>query len=94
MYVRISRIRFDPDKYDQVMEIIRDVPEVMRRQPGFLGYFAAADRAVGTGLAVSTWESEVQAWVSRAVLGDTVPRMQALGVELDAPEVYEMVVQV
>ncbi len=93
MYVRISRIRFNPDKYDQVLEILQDVPEVMRQQPGFLGYFAAADRTVGTGLAVSTWNTEVQAWISRAVLGDIVPRMQALGVELDAPEVYEIVAQ-
>lgn len=93
MHVRISRIRFDPDKYDQVMEIFRDVPDVMRQQPGFLGYFAALDPSVGTGLAVSTWETEVQAWISRSVLGNIVPRMQALGVELDAPEVYEIVVQ-
>ena len=94
MYVRISRIQFDPDKYDEVMEIVRDVPELMRRQPGFVGYFAAAERTAGTGLAVSTWETEEKAWVSRAVLGDIVPRMHALGVKLDAPEVYEIIVQV
>ncbi len=93
MFVRISRLRFDPEKYDEVMAIVRDVPELMREQPGFVGYFAAAERTAGTILAISTWKTEVQAWVSRAVLGDIVPRMQALGVELDAPEVYEIVVQ-
>ena len=91
MYVRIARVRFEPATYDEVLGLIREVAEVIRGQPGYRSYYAALDRAVGEGVAVSTWEEEAQAWVSRAVLGGVRDRLEALGVELEAPEVYEIV---
>ncbi len=93
MYIRVTRARFDPHRYDEVMEIIRDVITAFRQQPGFLSYYTAVDHDNRTAINVSTWDTDEHSRVSRSVLGDAVPRLQASGFQLEAPEFYEIVAQ-
>jgi hypothetical protein len=44
----------------------------------------------GQLVAVSTWDTEEHARWPRQALGDFVPRLQALGVQLDPPEFFEV----
>jgi hypothetical protein len=90
VYLRITRIRFDPARYDEVIATAADVVAAIRPQPGFQAYYNGIDRAGGQGAAVSLWDAEEHARLDRAALGDVIPRLLALGVQMDPPEVYEV----
>ena len=91
MYIRLTRASFDPARYEVVKELFQEVTDAMRTQPGFRDYYAAADRATGRVIAVSTWYWEEQARLDRAALGDVIGRLQAAGVRLEDPEIYETI---
>ncbi len=92
MYIRITRARFDPARYDEVRPIFDDVLAAIQQQPGFQNYHGGVDRAAGTAVAVSTWDTEEHARFDRAALGDLVSQLQALGLQLEPAEIYEVVV--
>jgi quinol monooxygenase YgiN len=91
MYIRLTRASFDPARYEVVKELFQEVTDAMRTQPGFRDYYAAADRATGRVIAVSTWYWEDQAHLDRAALGNVIGRLQAAGVRLEDPEIYETI---
>jgi hypothetical protein len=91
MYLRITRARFDPARYEEVVPLGREVEAAVRRLPGFQDYHGGFDRTAGTIAAVSVWDTEEHARVSRDALGDVIGRLQAVGVQLLLPEVYEIV---
>jgi quinol monooxygenase YgiN len=93
MHVRITRGSSDPARYDEVAALAQEIAETVKRVPGCRGYTGVADRATGAIVAISRWDSAEAAAFSRDRLGDLVPRLQALGVRLDAPEIYEVVVE-
>ena len=94
MYIRITRGRLDPARYDEAAAFTEDLVAALRQQPGFQGYYGAGDRTNGTAVAISLWDTQEHAQVDRAALGDVIPRMQALGMQLEPAEVYEVVAQV
>lgn len=91
MYIRLTRARFDPRRYDEVMVIIQDVIAAFRQQPGFLSYYTAVDHGRGVAINVSAWDTGEHARVPRSALGSAVPRLQETGFELEAPEFYDVV---
>ena len=91
MYLRITRARFDPARYDDLVPITREVNAAVQRLPGCQGLYQGIDRQAGTVAAVSIWDTEEHARFSRDTLGDMITRLQALGVHLDPPEIYEIV---
>jgi hypothetical protein len=90
MYLRITRARFDPANYDQIVPVARDLDAAMRQLPGLQQFWQGVDRAAGTVAAVSTWDTEEHANVAREALGEPVGRLRALGVTLDPLEIYEL----
>jgi quinol monooxygenase YgiN len=90
-YLRLTRGRFEPATYDQLVILARDLAAAMRRLPGHRGFHGGIDRAAGTLVVVSTWDGAEHARFSRDALGDTLARSQALGVHLEPPEIYEVV---
>ena len=93
MYIRITRGRLDPAKYDQLVSVAKDIEAAVMAAPGAQSYVGGGDRAAGTTVAVSTWDSEAHARLSRnEALADIMPRLQAMGLQLDDPEVYESLV--
>jgi quinol monooxygenase YgiN len=93
MYIRVARGRFDPARYDEMMAVADDLIAALRRLPGFRGYQGGVDRAAGTVVAVSHWDTREHAQFDRAALGDVIPRMQVGGLQQEPAEVYEVVVQ-
>ena len=89
MYLRVTRGRFDPSRYDEVMSLNREVNAALRRLPGLQSSHVGIDRSAGRLVAVTTWDTEEHARFSREALGDVVSRMQAVGSQLEPPEVYE-----
>ena len=93
MYLRITRGRIDPTRYDELTTFYEDLLTALRRQPGFQSSSFGADRTNGTVVALSFWDTKEHAQLDRAALGDVISRTQALGLQLDPAEIYEVVTQ-
>jgi hypothetical protein len=93
MYLRVTRGRFDPARYDESVTISQEVADSIARLPGLISYRGGGDPATGAIVAVSVWDSEAHARFAREQLGDVVDRLQASGAQLDPPEIYEVVVE-
>ena len=91
MYLRITRARFDPARYDDVVPLAREVTAAVQRLPGFHHYHGGIDRNAGTIAAVSVWDTEEHATFSRDTLGAVISRLQAIGAQLEPPEIYDIV---
>jgi hypothetical protein len=89
MYIRITRGRLDPAKYDEWEHVDQDVAAVVRTLPGCQNFIGAGDRESGRTVAITTWDTADHARVSRDALGDVLTRLLATGVHLEAPEIYE-----
>ena len=94
MHARLTATRFaDGAAIDAVIRVVdEELIPALRRVPGFVGYEGLLDRAAGTGLAVSLWATEAQARALRqdAAIGALLARLEALGVELGSPVIYEV----
>jgi hypothetical protein len=90
MYMRVTRGRVDLARLDEVLALSQEVAAAVRRLPGYQSYVAGGDRASGRSFSVSTWDTEEHARWSPDVLGDILPRLQALGVQVDPPEFFEV----
>jgi quinol monooxygenase YgiN len=91
MYLRITRARFDPARYDAILPLIRELIAAVQRLPGCQAVYPGMDRTQGTTAFVSVWDSEEHARFSRDVLGDVVKRLEAAGAPAEPPEVLEIV---
>ena len=77
------RLRFEPARADELLTLTQHTATTLRQQPGFQGFYDGLDRASGTGVAVSLWDTAEHARLSSAAFGDIVPRLQALGVQME-----------
>jgi hypothetical protein len=77
VYVRISRGHFAPDQFEEIDRMLRESGEVLipaiSRLPGNRHYYAGIDRASGTMVNVSVWET-----LEHAQQMATLPEMRAL----------------
>ena len=96
MYLRITRSSGDPSRMDEAMALNQEILAAVHRQPGFQSAYPGADRASGRAVAVSIWETQEQAAMPRDALGlgDLVSRLEAVGLQLEPPDVYEITGQV
>jgi quinol monooxygenase YgiN len=83
----------DPARYDEFVALGQEIAEAVKRVPGCRSYTGGTDRTTGAVVGISRWDSAEAAAFSRDRLGDIVPRLQALGVRLEAPEIYEVLVE-
>ena len=91
MYIRVTRARMDPSKINEaVMQVGQEVAAVIRRLPGYQSYVGGGDRATGQTISVSTWDTEEHARWSADVLGDIPSKLQAMGVQVEPPEIFEV----
>ena len=94
MYLRITRGRFDPAKYDDLLPLTREVDAAVQAMPGCQSMSSAMDRTGGRLAVVSQWDTLEQASFSRdtdARTADVVSRILALGTQVEPPEIYEVV---
>jgi hypothetical protein len=94
MYIRITNGRYDVSREDDVKTMVKStVNSAARRMPGFGTYTAGLDHGSGALTVVTTWETQEQAKGFRDNLdGEILKQIRDIGVELDAPHVYETVV--
>ena len=90
MYLRIIRAHFDPAAAEQVAVAIQEVPAALSQRPGVKRIGQGIDATVGTGAVVSIWDAEEQANFKCGALGEPIARLQALGVQFEQPQIYEL----
>jgi quinol monooxygenase YgiN len=67
MYVRVTRTQIQPDKLDEAIRIYQEsVVPAAKQQPGFRSTQLVTDRASGTGLSITVWDSEADLQASEA----------------------------
>ncbi len=89
MWMRVSRARIDPARLDEASTLLEDVGEALRQLPGVQRYLLGVDRATGQLISVSTFDTEEHAnWAPTRE--DLNARIQALGIQADPPEIFEV----
>jgi len=59
MHARVTTVRIQPDKVEEVLEIGRSsVAPAAREQQGFKGLFLLTNSDMGKGISVTLWETE------------------------------------
>ncbi len=90
MYLRISHVHFDPERYDDLVPIVDEVTAKVQQLPGNQHVHQGVDRTTGAAVAVSLWDTEEHARFSRDALGDAIARLQGIGVRFEPPQIYEV----
>ncbi|HVA89554.1 MAG TPA: hypothetical protein VNL71_06900 [Chloroflexota bacterium] len=94
MYARVTPIRFDVSRPDAVTQVSRDVVlPLFRGLPGFQRYQGGLDAAQGTGVSLSFWQTREQAQGLTEAVRPIVAQIQAAGIELGTPAIYEILVE-
>ena len=95
MIVRLTIFRYDPARHQEVAQLSeRQLLPAFRRLPGFRRATTAMDRDAGSGVSITEWDDLQAAQGLREGIGPAL--MQAIadaGVQLDAPQFYEIVAQ-
>ena len=90
MYLRIIRAHFDPAAAEQVAVAIQEVPAALSQRPGVKRIQQGMNATAGTGAVVSIWDAEERANFKCVALGEPIARLQALGVQFEQPQIFEM----
>lgn len=90
MYLRITRSRFDPARYEELKLVFSDVVAAIRQLPGFQGIQVGIDPAGGKSASVTTFDTLEHAQFQRASLGDAFAALQASGWQGEPPDIYEL----
>lgn len=93
MYMRVTRGRWaDPATIDGEAgrQVLQDLVAAVKRLPGNQSYVTGVGRATGRTIAVSTWDTEEHARFSLDAVGDVPSRLQALGLQLEPSEFFEV----
>ncbi len=94
MYVRVTPAHFNRNRYDDLLGMTRErLLPALRQLPGFQSFHGCIDREAGKLLIITVWETEEQARTLRDIIRDLVAQLQAIDVELESPEIYELAVQ-
>ncbi|MDQ2783727.1 MAG: hypothetical protein M3Y58_01855 [Chloroflexota bacterium] len=91
MFLRCTRSTFDPAKADEVVALGGDLKAIYGKLPGIQHSHSALDRAAGKAITILLFDTREHAQFGREALGDIVARLQAAGVKIEAPEIYETV---
>jgi hypothetical protein len=89
MFVRIVRSRLGP-RFEVDPQLTTSLAAAVKGLPGNQSFTGAIDRANSRAITISTWDTEQHANYSPAVLGEVQTRILAQGIQVDPPEVYEV----
>ena len=87
MHIRVTRARIDPSRTNELERIAEQTVQAGKKLPGCRGFQIAIDRASGRIMAVSTWDDPGQA----SAIGQRRADAEAVGVQFEPPELYEVV---
>lgn len=92
MFLRIVRSQVAPGSLTQaqINTIGQDVVAAVNRLPGVERAHVASDADTGRAVTVSIWDTSEHAHFDSSQLGDLIPRLQQAGIQMDAPEIYEI----
>jgi len=95
VFIRTTTYSYNPLQEDELL-LLNDehlIP-LLRQLPGFVSYSYGLDPATRRGISITAWESRDTAEGFRTAMGGMVQRFQAVGLEIDPSQVYELVRQI
>jgi heme-degrading monooxygenase HmoA len=97
MHARVTRVRIQPGRVQEVLEIGRNsVAPAAREQQGFKGLFLLTDSVAGEGISVTLWETEedLRASEQGGYYGEQMGKLADLLVAPPEKGDYEVSIQV
>ncbi len=91
MYLRVTRAHYDPAQHDAVTAMMGPIVDAMRQLAGCEDVRIGGDPTTGTGISVATFDTLAHAQFARESLGSALATARDLGVQMDAPEFYEII---
>ena len=97
MHARVIRAQVQPDKMDEVLDILRDsLVSVVKAQEGFKGLLTLADHKADKAMMITLWETraDMMATETDGYLQDQMTKVAHLLAGPPTREHYEVGVQV
>jgi hypothetical protein len=88
--MRVTRSRVDPSKVDDANKVLPDIVADLKKLPGFQSVVIGGNRTTGEAVAVSTFDTEQHARWTANPSTDNATRLRSAGVDMSAPEIYEV----
>jgi hypothetical protein len=89
-YMRVTRSRVDPSRVDEANKVLPDIIAGIKQLPGFQSIVVGGDRTTGEAIAVSMFDTEEHARWTANPNTDNASRLRAAGVQMSAPEYFEV----
>jgi heme-degrading monooxygenase HmoA len=95
MYARMTRVEVPPERLDAMAEHFQQTVPTLQSQDGFRGYVLLGDRATGSAMSLTYWESEDAMRASEETGNQMRQRVTQAGGASSAPVVerFEVVAQ-
>src|SRR5438552_810542 len=88
MYCRVIRTKLDRNRFDDTLKGLKDtlVPTI-KKQPGFAGFTATANRQTGDGVTVTYWETEKSEAAIASLRQETIRKIGASNPKIESFEI-------
>jgi hypothetical protein len=91
MFIRVVRARFDPSRAEAIMRLGQEqLTPAFQRLPGFRSAMAGADIEGKRIISISSWDTRAQAATASADLTALAGQFEAVGVQFEDAEIYEV----
>lgn len=92
MFLRIVRSHVAPGALSQaqINSISQDVVAVIKPLPGCQHVYVASNADTGQAVTVSHWDTREHAHFDASKIADLIARLQQSGVQIEAPEIYDI----
>jgi len=95
VYIRTTTYTYNPAQENELRQLNDgQLIPFLHQLPGFVSYTYGLDAATRRGISITVWESQEAADGFRTAMGGMVQSFQAVGLQIDPSQVYEMIRQI
>ena len=95
MYARVNTARWNPDRYDEAMDLTRDtIIPAYQEHPGFEGYILLTEPDGDKGVAITMWDTEENMESSTEIARRMTAELKGILAEPPVTENYEVTIKV
>jgi hypothetical protein len=91
MFIRVMRSHFDPSRVGEILHHgSEQLTPTFKRSPGFRTAMAGLDMPGRRLISISSWDTREQAIGVGSALVSLASELEALGLQFEEPEIYEV----
>jgi len=90
-YIRVVQATYDPARAEEVTRLQGAFTSAIQRLPGLLQFYGGVNRSAGKTIAITIFDTQEHASFDPERLGDIGAQLGAMGMQIEAPAIYEAV---